>query len=89
VSACQLNEPPFYQCCCTCKHHRPVHYHCTTDWPLKEQIGGCICNIQKGWACVPPDGLVHDQWCEHSVGCELHDGRKGERPRTGDEAAAR
>ena len=61
------------QCCCTCQHHLPVMYHCTTSPELREKHGGCCCSVQKDWACVAPGmGRVHDNWPEHSCGCELH-----------------
>ena len=70
---CQLDVEPFFQCCCTCQHHLPVMHHCTTSPELREKHGGCCCSVQKGWACVAPGmGCVHDNWPEHSCGCELH-----------------
>jgi len=61
------------QCCCTCQYHLPVMHHCTTSPELREKHGGCCCGAQKGWACVAPGmGCVHDDWPEHSCGCELH-----------------
>jgi len=60
------------QCCCDCIYLLPVHYHCCTEpKPLGGQ--GCVCNIQKGWACVAPNhNRVYDNWPRHSCGCELH-----------------
>lgn len=79
---CQLRREPFFQCCCTCIHHRPVHFHCCTEpTPTEEQKkaagveGRCVCGVQKGWACVLPpnfDDRVYDNWGEHSCGCEFH-----------------
>ena len=82
---CQLRREPFFQCCCTCIHHKPVYFHCCTEpKPTDEQkaearkIGSwdgdrCVCGIQKGWACVcPMSDAVYDNWLEHSCGCELH-----------------
>lgn len=71
---CQLNYPPFHQCCCTCKHHLPVMHHCATSPELRRKQDGCCCGVQKGWACVlPGSGHVYDNWPEHSFGCELHE----------------
>ncbi len=68
---CQLNEAPFYQCCCKCKFHLQVMHHCTTAAEKIHKNIGCCCNIQKGWACVNPEfGVVYDNWPEHSCGCE-------------------
>lgn len=76
---CQNHKPPFFQCCCNCKYHVAVHYHCCTDpkpSPLPAIAEGaarpCICNIRKGWACVVRNGVIYDNWREHSMGCEEH-----------------
>jgi hypothetical protein len=84
---CQLNTEPFFQCCCTCIYLWPVHHHCgrmpePTEEEKKEAgvEGRCICGVQKktatgelNWACVAPEfGRVHDNWGQHSCGCELH-----------------
>jgi hypothetical protein len=70
---CSLKEEPFYQCCCNCVHHKPVHFHCITEpKPTAEQRGdhkGCDCGVQKSWSC-DFEGRVHDNWPEHSIGCE-------------------
>lgn len=76
---CQMAVEPLRQCCCTCWHHWPVHFHCCTepkpDLPFAESK--CVCNVQKGWACVSPvAGVVYDNWPEHSVGCEMYDKRR-------------
>lgn len=77
---CQLHGE-FKQCCCNCQYLAAVHYHCTIDHGIREATGGCVCGIQKGWACIgfisqpdPRDGPVriHDNWTEHSVGCEMY-----------------
>ena len=76
---CQL-EGEFKQCCCNCVNHRPVHHHCTTTKgeeleSLRTQIGRkCVCGVQKGWSCAPPEheGIIYDNWDEHSVGCEMY-----------------
>lgn len=62
------------QCCCNCEYRLPVMHHCTTSSPsVRKDNGGCCCDKQKGWACVPPGlGAVHDEWPEHSCGCELY-----------------
>lgn len=75
------------QCCCNCRWHVKDCYHCTTDMDLRKQIeektgkSVCICNIQKGWACIAPfedepgPQRVHTNWPEHSLGCELYSGK--------------
>ena len=81
MTKCQLTVAPFYQCCCRCRHHLPVHYHCTTvQQPTEEQKkvaggdGRCVCGVQKGWACVLPEHhRVYDNWPEHGCGCELYE----------------
>ena len=73
---CQMDVEPFKQCCCNCQHHLPVHFHCCTEPKpdLKGSDSKCVCNVQKGWACVPPElDVVYDNWREHSVGCEMYD----------------
>lgn len=92
MNECQSNVEPFNQCCCQCVYHKPVFFHCCTDPkpdPMPEvsteiepitgmkPVRVCVCSIQKGWACVPPeenpqDERIHDNWSEHSCGCELH-----------------
>lgn len=76
--ACQLNEGPFYQCCCNCRHHWQDFHHCTIDTAMREAKGGCVCGVPKGWICVgmriemDGAGPVHSGWAEHSVGCEMY-----------------
>lgn len=71
-SECQLTVGPFFQCCCTCRNHLPVHFHCCTEpKPETPNPDVCACGVQKGWACVQ-DERVYDNWSEHSCGCELH-----------------
>lgn len=85
---CGLKDSPeFPQCCCNCSYHLEVHYHCCTnpkpsdeELKLQSNDGKCVCGVRKGWACVHPDpGMefhqtrVHDNWPEHSCGCECYD----------------
>lgn len=80
------DDPHFIQCCCNCKHHLEVHYHCGKGNAPTEQerikfgsFGKCGCMIRKGWACVLNMGepfhetRVYDNWPEHSCGCECYD----------------
>lgn len=70
---CYMNEPPFYQCCCNCKHHLADYEHCITNPKLRDEKEACICNIQKGWVChFPESDRVFSNWEEHSCGCELY-----------------
>jgi hypothetical protein len=77
---CQMDVEPMKQCCCNCAFHLPVHFHCCTSLTLSAEQkkaagveGRCVCGVQKGWACVQPDGgRVYDNWPEHSCGCELY-----------------
>lgn len=73
MSKCCLKKHK--QCCCNCIHHWPVNHHCTTEpetlKPAKVRL--CVCDIQKGWACVNPEiSIVHDNWPLHSIGCECY-----------------
>ena len=75
--SCMLLEGPFYQCCCQCTEHVPVHFHCCTE-PKPDpdtHEGRCCCGVRKGYACIvfarEKGGRVHDNWGEHSVGCEM------------------
>jgi hypothetical protein len=69
---CFMDDPKWRQCCCKCAHHIPTHEHCSTNQPLRDEKKTCICDIQNGWACVPPGfDRVHINWPEHSVGCEM------------------
>lgn len=72
---CQLNVAPFYQCCCNCSYHKPVHYNCVTRPKPKKLLrdGKCVCGVFKSWACcVPEDDRIYDNWGLHSCGCELY-----------------
>ena len=79
-TTCQLNAESFYQCCCKCVYHRPIHFHCCTEpKPTEEEKkatgveGSCVCGVQKGWACTcPMSDRIYDNWPEHSCGCELY-----------------
>jgi hypothetical protein len=73
---CVYHLPVHYHC-----GHEPL--------PTEEQKkaagieGRCVCGVQKGWACVclamadKPGTLegvrVHDNWPEHSCGCECYE----------------
>lgn len=65
VNECQLEEPPFYQCCCKCKHH----FRITAKREHEKTIG---------WACGLPVRLEEEgnyvigEWPEHSCGCECY-----------------
>ena len=60
------------QCCCMCKYHLPIHYHCSTLPKPVPDPNNCVCNIPKGWACYYPlERVIYDNWPEHSRGCEL------------------
>jgi hypothetical protein len=71
---CWLNSDQ-KQCCCNCKYHYPDFFHCTTDRKKRDEMGKCICNIQKGWICRPPEFEDHafSGWDEHSIGCEMYE----------------
>ena len=70
-SKCQLNEPPFFQCCCKCIHHLPDYYHCSVSG---KKGADCVCGNKKGWVCKPlgHDGRVFSGWPKHSCGCEMY-----------------
>lgn len=74
---CTLAVEPFNQCCCNCVHLRAVHYHCSIKpRPPDSDPLSCVCRIQKGWACCPPEwGRVYDNWPQHSVGCEMYEAK--------------
>lgn len=77
------DDPHFKQCCCNCIYRLPVFFNCSTNpKPAPEtHKGKCVCNVQKGWACVHPEmGAVYDNWPEHSVGCELYTPKQEEKP---------
>lgn len=71
----ETGDDVMVQCCCNCKYHLAVHYHCTTEPKLPPSYGKCICVVQKGWACGSPSFLpvIYDNWPEHSVGCEEYE----------------
>jgi hypothetical protein len=55
---CQLDQPPFFQCCCKCIYRVEDFYY--------ENL------IHRGWICVQPGKPPHaiSDWYEHSAGCE-------------------
>lgn len=66
-------------CCCNCKYHIEDFYHCTTvtrDEKLRLSDDNCVCNIHKGWICMPQHlegiGRAHSGWEEHGM-CEMHE----------------
>lgn len=75
---CQMKVGPFFQCCCNCVYLKPVHFHCCTKptpTGKPRKSGECFCKVQKGWACVGPEGgegigRIYDNWPKHSCGCE-------------------
>ena len=72
ASGCTLQDPDMMQCCCNCAHLRAVHYHCCTT-PKPDGVTGCVCGVQKGWACAMPEhDRIYDNWPQHSCGCELY-----------------
>ena len=72
------NLPELKACCCTCQFHVRDYHHCTTAWDIRlaleaaiPEFKGCVCNIPKGWVCMPPESKrVHSGWPEHGL-CEL------------------
>lgn len=78
-------ESKHHQCCCQCRHHIPDFYHCTIDTKLREEMEKCVCGIQKGWICIPPefDGRAYSEWPEHSIGCEMYDKKNAKGKRRG------
>jgi len=61
-----------FQCCHACVHLKAVHYHCCTT-PKPDGVTGCVCGVQKGWACAMPENdRIYDNWPHHSCGCELY-----------------
>jgi hypothetical protein len=57
---CQLNEPPFHQCCCVCRHRIGTRQH------HAEHVTGFACELPK----VMGENFVFTDWPEHSCGCE-------------------
>lgn len=73
MSTCRLDEAPFYQCCCNCKHRLKRVTHCAVHGK-PEGHEGCGCGIFIDYVCAgfARDGFVHADWHEHAVGCELY-----------------
>ena len=59
-------------CCCNCVHHIEDFHHCTTSWKLRENKGGCVCSVHKGWICNPDEDTAYSGWSEHGM-CEMHE----------------
>ena len=69
---CQLNEPPFYQCCCVCESQRKV-----LDEVSDKFKGKYVCTIFFEMAKDDEEKPVLE-CSKHSCGCEMwHDIRKG------------
>jgi len=77
------------ECCCNCEHQLKDYWQCTTvdqDWrddyeaAKGEKPPQCVCNIVKGYICVPPGFIkngrrtAHSNWSEHGM-CEMHERR--------------
>ena len=63
--------PEYKSCCCTCRFHIADFHHCTTAWEMREQHGGCVCSVQKGWICTGPEPEgMYSGWPEHGR-CEM------------------
>lgn len=66
------------RCCCNCKYHYEELHHCTTNWELRKEKGGCVCSEHKGWICLPPEYFFEGErkaysgWSEHGL-CECHE----------------
>lgn len=73
---CQMNV--IGQCCCDCIYHVPVNYGCGTEpKPDASLYDKCCCSVKKGFACIVPGAHgIHDNWAEHSCGCELYTSKK-------------
>jgi len=81
---CGLDDPKWRQCCCNCRHHIRVDYHCCSEPKPDKSLypdTTCCCNVQKGWACIieidcyrneREDPRIFDNWPEHSIGCEMY-----------------
>lgn len=67
---CQLEEPPFYQCCCRCQYLVEDRSHPHTDGQSMANIRGYICG-------APEMGYMMSGWPRHSVGCEMFSDREG------------
>ena len=79
---CGLKDKKWRQCCCICRYHTRVNYHCCTDPKPDKSLhpdSKCCCSVSKGWACIVevamdtdnPNAAIHDNWLEHSCGCEM------------------
>ena len=69
---CWLEDELNEQCCCNCAWHFEDYLHCNTIEDRKDH--GCVCNIIKGYICIPPEfeGRMHSGWPKHSCGCEMY-----------------
>lgn len=64
---CQMTEPPFYQCCCNCKHRVMAMPKVNT-----EGEPGFACAVPMSMEGDPFRRMVFVNWPEHSCGCELY-----------------
>lgn len=72
--ACCLQE--FKSCCCTCASRLTDYHHCTTSPELRKEVGGCVCDIVKGFICMAPElNRQYSGWSEHGM-CEMWSKRK-------------
>jgi hypothetical protein len=76
---CQLDKPPFYQCCCVCANHFNVVDN-DNLMPTKRWI--CTLPVDMGKESWSKDKLLAVIECvEHSCGCECwNDTRKRDFP---------
>lgn len=61
MNSCQVKEPPFYQCCCRCDHHKKVGdvYKCMVFF---EESGKSYASYKHSVGCEMHwyDGCVED-----------------------------
>jgi len=68
---CQLNEPPFYQCCCVCESNLTV----MNDY---KKTGEYVCIVFYEMEKENSKNAYAIKNTKHSCGCEMwHDIRKG------------
>lgn len=78
MSKCQLEEPPFYQCCCVCKHHIRVAPRSGDH----EKTQGYICALPLDMTDAErgSEPFVYGNWRAHSGGCECWTDRRRVEP---------
>jgi hypothetical protein len=70
MNKCQLDNPPFYQCCCQCYNRAGLLEDTNVEGLIITQHTGFVCTLRLH------DYEAVEVIAEHSCGCECFDDRR-------------